>query len=241
MKKRTIIELTPFVDILLILLFAFLFNISETNEKAEVATNKSIELAQENLELKNDLEEKSNSLQEIANQNDKLEKQNTFYENFYIELSNIIEKAFEDVELPENIDEDEVERIKKLLENKEINLDYFIKAEALKENFFVLDITIQGEEPEIFLNNQKIDFSITYEQYASESTRESKLNILEEKIESSLKNNGIPQLVLITIKQMDDNVFLYSYNLLLEAVKEIQNKYGADRIYFTEIPFLYNN
>ncbi|RLL83192.1 hypothetical protein [Petrotoga sp. Shatin.DS.tank11.9.2.9.3] len=241
MKKRTIIELTPFVDILLILLFAFLFNISETNEKAEVATNKSIELAQENLELKNDLEEKSNSLQEIANQNDKLEKQNTFYENFYIELSNIIEKAFEDVELPENIDEDEVKRIKKLLENKEINLDYFIKSEALKENFFVLDITIQGEEPEIFLNNQKIDFSITYEQYASENTRKSKLDILEERIESSLKNNGIPQLVLITIKQMDDNVFLYSYNLLLEAVKEIQNKYSADRIYFTEIPFLYNN
>lgn len=241
MKKRTIIELTPFVDILLILLFAFLFNISETNEKAEVATNKSIELAQENFELKNDLEEKSNSLQDIANQNEKLEKQNTFYKNFYIELSNIIEKAFEDVELPEDISEDEFERIKKLLENKEINLDYFIKNEALKENFFVLDITIQGEEPEIFLNNQKIDFSITYEQYASESTRESKLNILEEKIESSLKNNGIPQLVLITIKQMDDNVFLYSYNLLLEAVKKIQNKYGADRIYLTEIPFLFNN
>lgn len=241
MKKRTIIDLTPFVDILLILLFAFLFNISETNEKAEVATNKSIKLAQENLELKNDLEEKSNSLQDIANQNEKLEKQNTFYKNFYIELSNIIEKAFEDVELPENIGEDEVERIKKLLENKEINLDYFIKSEALKENFFVLDITIQGEEPEIFLNNQKIDFSITYEQYASENTRKSKLDILEERIESSLKNNGIPQLVLITIKQMDDNVFLYSYNLLLEAVKEIQNKYGADRIYLTEIPFLFNN
>jgi hypothetical protein len=125
------------------------------------------------------------------------------------------------------------------LDNKEINLDYIIKSEGLKENFFILDITIQGENPEILLNDKKIDFTITYEQYSSEKSRENKLNSLTEKIENSLKNNGIPQLVYITIKQNDEDVFLYSYNLLIEAVKKIQNKYGADRVFYTEIPFLF--
>lgn len=232
MKKRTIIELTAFVDILLILLFAFLFNISETNEKANLATSQSTELAQENFELKNDLEEISKTNEELKNQND-------FYKKYYKELANSIEKAFEDLKLPDNISEDELEKVQNLLDNKKINLDYIIKSEGLKENFFVLDVTIQGENPEILLNDKKIDFTITYEQYSSENSREKKLNSLTEKIENSLKNNGIPQLIYITIKQNDEDVFLYSYNLLIEAVKKIQNKYGADRVYFTEIPFLF--
>lgn len=240
MKKRTIIELTAFVDILLILLFAFLFNISETNKEADIATNKSTELAQENLELKNDLEEISNVFQELSNKNEKLEKQNNFYKIYYKELSNKIEKAFNDLKLPEDISEEELEKIKELLDNRDINLDYIIKNQGLMENFFVVDILIQGEEPEIFLNDQKIDFSITYEQYISENSRNSKLRSLTDKIENSLKKNGIPQMVYITIKQSDEEVFLYSYNLLLEAVRRIQNKYGADRIYYTEIPFLFN-
>jgi len=240
MKKRTIIELTAFVDILLILLFAFLFNISETNEKANSATNRSTELAQENFELKSDLEEISSAFQNISKKNDELENQNDFYKKYYKELADNIEKAFEDLKLPDNISEEELERIQNLFDDKEINLEYIIKSEDLKENFFVLDITLQGEQPEIFLNEQKVDFTITYEQYSSENSRESKLNSLTEKIENSLKNNGIPQLVYITIKQNDEDVFLYSYNLLLEAVRRIQNKYGADRIYYTEIPFLFN-
>jgi uncharacterized membrane-anchored protein YhcB (DUF1043 family) len=239
MKKRTIIELTAFVDILLILLFAFLFNISETNEKANSATNRSTELAQENFELKNDLEEISSAFQEISKTNEELKNQNDFYKKYYKELANNIEKAFEDLKLPDNINEEELEKVQNLLDNKEINLDYIIKSEGLKENFFVLDITIQGEKPEIILNNDSIDFSITYEQYTSENTKNKKLESLVDKIENSLKNNGIPQLVYITIKQNDEDVFLYSYNLLTEAVKKIQNKYGADRVYFTEIPFLF--
>jgi predicted nuclease with TOPRIM domain len=234
MKKRTIIELTAFVDILLILLFAFLFNISETNEKANSATNRSTELAKENFELKNDLEEISTSFQEIAETNEKLQKQNNFYKNYYKEISAEIKNAFDDLELPKEMAEENLEKIKALIDSDKIDLDYIIKSESLKDNFFVLDIIIEGEKPEI------IDFSITYEQYTSENTKNKKLESLVSKIDKAFRNNGIPQLVYITIKQNDEDVYIYSYNLLLEAVRKIQNKYGADRIYYTEIPFLFN-
>jgi hypothetical protein len=240
MKKRTIIELTAFVDILLILLFAFLFNISETNEKANSATNRSTELAKENFELKNDLEEISTSFQEIAETNEKLQKQNNFYKNYYKEISAEIKNAFDDLELPKEMAEENLEKIKALIDSDKIDLDYIIKSESLKDNFFVLDIIIEGEKPEIILNNEIIDFSITYEQYTSENTKNKKLESLVSKIDKAFRNNGIPQLVYITIKQNDEDVYIYSYNLLLEAVRKIQNKYGADRIYYTEIPFLFN-
>ncbi|MGM0641297.1 MAG: hypothetical protein ACQESN_07750 [Thermotogota bacterium] len=239
MKKRTIIELTAFVDILLILLFAFLFNISETNQKADLVENKNTKLAQENLELKNDLENISTNYIDIKNENDKLKQQNNFYENYYKELSENIEKAFNNYELPEGVSEESLNEIKNMIDDKDINLDYMIKNEGLMENFFVLDIIIQGEEPEILFNEQNIDFSINYDQYQSENSRNNKLNKLSETIDDKLRENGIPQMIYITIKQNDKDVYLFAYNLLLESVKKIQNKYGADRVYFTEIPFLF--
>ena len=239
MKKRTIIELTAFVDILLILLFAFLFNISETNEKANSATNRSTELAKENFELKNDLEEISSAFQEISETNEKLEEQNNFYKNYYKEISSEVENAFDDLALPKEMTEKNLEKIKSLIDSDKVDIDYIIKSESLKDNFFVLDIIIEGEKPEIILNNDSIDFSITYEQYTSENTKNKKLESLVDKIDKAFRNNGIPQLVYITIKQNDEDVYIYSYNLLLEAVRKIQNKYGADRVFYTEIPFLF--
>jgi len=239
MKKRTIIELTAFVDILLILLFAFLFNISETNQKANLAENQSTKLAQENLELKNDLQNVSSNYAGIKDENEKLKQQNKFYENYYNELSKNIEKAFENYDLPEGISEESLVEIKRMIENEDINLDYVIKNEGLMENFFVLDIIIQGEKPEILFNEENIDFSINYEQYNSGNSRNKKLNNLTENIDDKLRENGIPQMIYITIKQNDEDVYLFAYNLLMESIKRIQNKYGADRVYFTEIPFLF--
>lgn len=240
MKKRSIIELTAFVDILLILLFAFLFNISETKEKAVSTETQNTKLAQENFNLKNELAKINESNKDLEGKNEKLESQNNFYKKFYKEISSDIEKAFKNIQMPENLDNESLVKINDFINKENINLDYLIKNEGLFENFFELDIEIKGEKPEIILNNKNIDFSLNYEQYNSANSRNKKLNELTDKIESSLKTNGIPQMIYITIKQSDEEVYLYSYNLLIESIKEIQKKYGADRVYYTEIPFLFN-
>ena len=132
----------------------------------------------------------------------------------------------------------EIQNLVDQLSETEMNLKKLYEINSIIKKFYKIHIGIIGEKNEIIINDEKTNFYIFYEEISNADSLNRKINSLADLIEKEFTNTGIAYMTHITIEQLDDDVYKFGYEILIEAVKLIQSKYGPTRIFFTEIPYL---
>jgi chromosome segregation ATPase len=230
---------------MLILLFSFLFYISETDLEKTKVEDKN-EILQENVlnleNQKNILSESFKNLESnyeyVLEKNENLSTQIDTFKNLYKELSEVLNDLIQKADLSSK-DYPEIQDLVEQLSEYEVNLTKLYEINSIIKRFFKIHIGIIGEKNEIIINDEKTNFYIFYEEISNAVSLNRKINSLADLIEKEFTNTGIAYMTHITIEQLDDDVYKFGYEVLIEAVKLIQSKYGPTRIFFTEIPYLH--
>lgn len=87
----------------------------------------------------------------------------------------------------------------------------------------------------MYINGQPTNIYIFFNQLSTPKSRTSLKKSIQEAIESQLQlESSKKPLYLIGLKE-DGTVYRYAYTLVWEVIKDIENKYGSDRIFKLEI------
>ncbi|QUH28403.1 hypothetical protein [Vallitalea guaymasensis] len=243
MKQKIFLDLTPLLDVVLILLFAFMLNVNAASSEKDTKINGEEKL---NNELQSTINEKDKHItdlkntiidlqKEVDNLNDNIDEMSFDIANERDTLLNVSEnltkwfsdneKTLEDIADSKDID--------KLIDDDSI-LNQLHKYETISKKYFFIDIKLKSTQNELFINEQDMNTYITLEEIDSKDGRNNKKEQLKDIIEKVIDDReGGYTFILITLSE-EDHVYRYAFNLVWDAIKDIQQKHGTDKIFKTK-------
>ncbi len=259
MKKRSIIELTPLLDVILILIFAFLINMQgqsdSMNEKYDAQEAQNAELEAQVQSLKVELSELKQQSENLKEENDTLldEVDSLKNELGYEVISNDEEKetlkkamqAFTDLtginndELKEILENDPSaqQALSKIVDSEDIVLEMY-KYNYVMNRFFFIDMEIVGKENRIVINGEETQIAISFADSENDDTkREKSLKIYDELKEIIDNRPGGDEMVMVTIIVRDPEVYQYAYEIAWESLRELELRASGYRMYKTSYTY----
>jgi regulator of replication initiation timing len=249
MKKEIDIDITALLDVLLIVLFAVLLNVNtavneQSNELEEIGMqlealeNEKASLIDENNQLSKENEFLSN---ELASLNTQLIEA----ENSYVIKYNNLETIAEGLSEWLNISEDMINEM--IYTNSSIDfqssnadtsdtnalIENIFKYEVITQKFVFIDLTVEGTENKVYINDQ-YTMSISSDEWYDESLRYTTIDKLSSAIDNYINNiDGGYSFILITYEHGDD-VYAYVSNVLSNAIDDVRSHYQDEKILETE-------
>ena len=262
--RKSTLELTPLLDVVLIILFVFMMLLaSKVNESIEVKKEAEESVA----EAEQSLDEALSEIQELQ---DELAKLNEDYETLkqsnadialqlerQRELSDMQQETTENLAkaIAEFIVANETE-LDKLLEDNENAPSYnllksitsaqdvaeeLLKYEAISRQFYFIDIELKTSNNRLYINDVSTSLGISHSEVADDKGAADKVDEIKNLIEKDMeKRQGGAQMVFITLKVQDREVYEYAWQVVWDAIGEIQEKYGTDKIFRTHITLIQN-
>lgn len=260
--KKSTLELTPLLDVVLILLFVFMLMLAnQVNESAQVKqeADETVAATQEELDkalmdagdLEDELEalqEDNDSLRQTGNETqEQLERQKAISDEQQ-DTAEALSKAVADF-----IDANEYD-IKKLLDEENapsqemldsMSIDdiaeEMLKYEALSRQFYFIDVELMSSNNRFFINGESTSLGIANSDLEDEKYIRDKIDEIKELIEDDMeKRQGGSQMVFITLEVHDRQVSQDAWQVAWDAIGEIQEKYGTDKIFRTHITIIQN-
>ena len=188
MKKSSIIELTPLLDVILILLFAFLIimqgqsdsmdeNYSALEEDNMVLTEQIDSLESENSELLKEnsrLETEVNELKEqIKNQSIANTEEKKTLESAIKAFMSIVNAEDTDMEELLAQDPDAVSALDKIFHSGDTVFELY-KYNYVMSRFFFVDVELVGKENRVEINSEPTQLAINMDDAMSDASREAK-------------------------------------------------------------------
>lgn len=243
MKQKIFLDLTPLLDVVLILLFAFMLNVNAASSEKENKLNGEQELNNELQSTINGKEKQIAELEkniidlqkEVDNLNDTMEEISFDVANEKDTLLNVSANLAKWFSSNENTLEEiaESEDIDKLISNDSI-LEQLHKYETISKKYFFIDIKLKSTQNKLFINEQDTNTYITLEEINDSEGKSNKKEQIKDIIEKVIDNReGGYTFILITLSE-EDHVYRYAFNLVWDAIKEIQQKHGTDKIFKTK-------
>lgn len=206
MRNNMKIDLTPLLDVMMIIIFAVLMSIQK-----------------EHMDMKQSSKDYSKSLESLSKENQSLYEKNKDLERILSQYNRYLSQFITDED--ENIS----------LNNPEAFKEEILKYNSIKPKFSFIDIELKTKDNNLYINQQKTNIYIFFEQVSKEESRTSLKRSIQEAIEAQLQvEKGSTPLYLISLKD-DGTVYRYAYTLVWEVIKDIEKKYGSDRIFKLEV------
>ncbi|MCT4687041.1 hypothetical protein [Vallitalea sp.] len=243
MKQKIFLDLTPLLDVVLILLFAFMLNINAASSEKDNKLNGEQEL---NNELQSTIAEKNKQIadlkniildlqKEVDNLNNNIDEMSFDIANERDTLLNVSENLTRWFSDNEEVLEDiaDSKDTRKLIDDDSI-LKQLHKYETISKKYFFIDIKLKSTQNKLFINEQDMSTYITLEEIDSKDGRNNKKEQIKDLIERVIDDReGGYTFILITLSE-EDHVYRYAFNLLWDAIKDIQQKHGTDKIFKTK-------
>lgn len=247
MRKRSIIQLTPLLDVILLLLFALMIQLSikdtEQNKVYEAAINDletakqeaSIwadevdDLAGQVKSLTQQLEEKGEEIALLQESNDEV-----FYglarfldmNNTEISLILSSANAFS-----------AYQKINEFSDPKQAAEALYLY-EMLSKKFYFINVTLVTETNHLLINGNQSNVHVVYDVDASSKTIANLKNDIKEAIELEIQNrDGGSSMVMVLLQTGDDDVYHYAWRLVWESIGELEQKYGTEKLHRLGIPW----
>lgn len=222
-----IVDLTPLLDVVLILLFALLLNMSVEQERVQAEADELMEeIDRQGSELEDFLEkvkEKDLKISELEGNVHVLNEQNQ-------EMSQAVTTWFasQEVRASETLTNDQVIKI---LDAEEINQSLY-QMDFIANQFFFIEIDFDERlYQEVRINGQstgvQLNFDIRHDQTKLDKAYSDIFDELEKVM--SQKDSGY-RFVLFTLTD-NGHVYSFAYDLVWSVIKEIETKYTEDTIY----------
>lgn len=239
-RKKTLMDLTPLLDVILIMIFGVLlasssaFNTqNEEHEKelkekskefeSSISENQSLKSLNEELELKN--KELNSKIENLNYQLSEMKKSNEDLEDAFENIFN--QNSVELKEMISNSKSGLNEKINsyKLIDKQSTNSlskDIITLAE-MKSKFRFIEVALKGESGRLVIDGKEAPI------YVSKDTDLEKIKeVIEESIE---RLNGSSQMILIAATWLDEDVKKDSFDVLWKSIRELELLYGKTRFF----------
>ena len=112
-----------------------------------------------------------------------------------------------------------------------------LKYEAISRQFYFIDIELKTQNNRVYINGQSTSIGITLDDVDSTG----KVDEIKEAIEEDLEQRqGGSQMVFVTLLVKDREVRQYAWQIVWDAIGEIQEKYGTGKVFRTHITLVEN-
>lgn len=249
MIKKPSIDLTPLLDIVLIILFAVMLNAG--NHISNLA-EKTRQIANEKQQATHEKEQIQQQLKKVLEQNKALQKQLSDKKEFEFEQKEFYENMLSAFYKTLGADEDETKKIlqniysddkaimekeiEKLL-HKENFIKEYIKYSIITNKVYLLEIALATDKNRIFFNAEPTDFYVLLSETnpKEEEMIHNIADLIDKKIGS--REGGVG-MILVSLTWLDDGVDKKAYDLVWRAIKELESTYGNTRLFKTQYKYL---
>ena len=255
MKKRSIIELTPLLDVILLLIFAFLINMQgesdsmnekyeKLEQKYEAAADDAERLREENEALRAQISALESQNLELKGEADDLTRRIGYEAMANADEKKTLEQALEAVS---DITGMEGGRLKELLDGTPGAKDaldgildaddavlQMFKYDYVMNRFFFIDLELTGAENRVVINSEETQIAIGAADDADADARRAKsLKIYDELQKLIDARPGGDEMVMVTLIVRDPEVYQYAYEIAWESLRELELRASGYRLYKT--------
>lgn len=212
--KKIDLDFTSLLDILLILIFAFIINSNAESSQKEAELAASIESAQQ--QAASYQAENKKLKAELAEMQTALDNQRTD--------SQAIKKSMEAMQ----------KELVKMSQNPNISLQTWHNYQVIAKKFLILEISLIAPNNQLVINGKNYPFYISYDELLDEEVKNKKQSALEDIIEKEIDNSvNAGNLILISAGK-DVNIPRAVYNFMWETIRKVESKYGKEKLFKTE-------
>jgi len=252
MKRRAHIDLTPMLDIILLLVFGFMFVIATTNtlliDKKDDLSEKEQQLITKESELENQIQSNDQLLSEYNQLIEENNVQISTLENINEQNQKEIEQLKTSMQKFFYLNDTEIRKIiaQSKLDSKDDVLNSYsdkYKAaysvamyELLANEFYFIDIVIKGESNRIVINDKLTPVTISIEDMKNQQTKNAKMDEIKSQVSQIIdKRVGGSSMTFVTLSTDNDAVLHYAWSTTWSAIKKLEEKYGAKNYYSAEL------
>lgn len=243
-NKTQIVEMTPLLDVVFILLFALMLNtsVAKAIDEEEIA-EKKIEISvieNRNNMLEEKLEERivensenGQSLEEIreelklsqelsVSQELQIENQKIQIDRFTKSLSELIKE--EAIAMEDDLDNKLLEKLKK----EGVVLDRWLKYEQIAKRYLFVEIKLSNKEGRVYIDDTYTNISITREDLSNNTSKDEKIKGLSEFLFNWLDHKeGGYSFVFMTLRA-EEGVTRGSVEIVFDALNVLQPIFEQD-------------
>jgi len=108
--------------------------------------------------------------------------------------------------------------------------------ELLANEFYFVEVVLRGEENRVYINDASTPIIIEFEDALQIDQREEKKKDIKDAISKVLdERQGGSSMAFVTLTSTNDEVYHYAWSIAWDAVKDLEEKYGAKNYYSAEI------
>ena len=261
MKKTSRIELNALLDVILLLIFVLILNMNMANSKKneeinqvndqyeqilqqnKIAEQKYKDLTRENKNLKELIQEQSESLKEVENMRLAYSIEKQSIDNLVKGISRFLH--LDDGEMKtllttsENLDDKNLmEQLSKIINEKDI-IKQLEKYETISKKFFYVEIEIATNNNRLYINKRATNVYITKQETTDAILLNNKKEQIKDEIEKAINDrDGGYSMILVSLGITDEEVYQYAYEVVWHSIKELENKYGTQKFFKTELSYM---
>ena len=252
MKKSSIIELTPLLDVILILLFAFLIIMQGQSNSMD---EKFDALEETNMDLMVNIDELESQNAELEKEKSRLEVEvNELREQIWYEsLSNTEEKktleaatkAFMNIIISEDTDLEELlaknpdaeSALGKVFNSGDTVFELY-KYNYIMNRFFFVNVELVGEENRVEINSEPTQLAINRDDAITDISRKEKALKLYDAVKAVIDSRlGGAEMVMVILIVRDPEVYQYAYKIAWDALHELELRSSGYRLYKTSYTY----
>jgi biopolymer transport protein ExbD len=245
MKRRASIDLTPMLDIILLLVFGFMFIVAMT--KTELS-DKQTELEQKEKQLLSQVETTTKT---VNSQKDTIDAYEIKINSLESEIDNK-QKQIDQIKSATReyflLNEQEIQKIvdasgknpaiKVLDSYGDVNetANSIVMYELLSKEFFFVDIIIRSDSNRIYINDQITPVAIDVTDVDSIDKKNQKIQDIKKQISKVLDGRvGGSSMAFVTLSTDNEAIMHYAWQTTWDAVKQLEEKYGAKNYFSAEL------
>ncbi|MEX1308086.1 MAG: hypothetical protein AB1Z19_06140 [Eubacteriales bacterium] len=238
MRNRTHIDLTPLLDVILLLVFGFMFMLTSSNTK----------LADTETELESSRADTAETIAALEAENEELLQSVANLQAALDAQTATLDTASKGIAAFFSLNQNELETV--LSQQSSTSAQAYFSAYAetndvaksmvmydlLTQEFYFIEVVLSGDDNRIIINGEKTSVNIRLEDIESAESKTEKKQALKTAISSVIDARpGGSSMVFVTLSTDNPEVYHYAWSLAWQAVSELTEKYGAKNYFCAEL------
>ena len=238
MKRRSHIDLTPLLDIILLMVFGFMFFLTSATTQLDQSQADNAKIA----------DESAAQVETLTDQNSQLISENAVLSDAIQYQAADIDKLNQAVSDYFSIDRDILEQTLSQQDagdteryfdhySNENNVAYeMVLYDLLKAEFYFVEVVLSGESNQIRINGRTTPIAVTSKDAYDTDKRDALIADIKQEISAVIDSRpGGSAMVFVTLSTDNIEVYHYAWDATWDAVTSLQEKYGAKDYYCAEI------
>ena len=238
MRKRAYIDLTPLLDVILLLVFGFMFILASTHTKLTDTESRLASSEADNAAAIDVLEAENEALSlKVSHLEAALDAQAATLDITAEGIARYF--SLNNDELETLLSQQTTQSVSTYLSSyvdADVTAKSMVMYELLSREFYFIEVVLSGEDNRIVINGEKTPVNIRISDITTADSKAEKKQSVKDAISKVIDARpGGSSMVFVTLSTDNPEVYHYAWSLTWQAINELTEKYGAKNYYSAEL------